>query len=262
VPGIGQAIFSDSQGQMLDFAELATNIQELIVPTVTKRLEDELKRKPTDEEVTKEVRRLGRKSVPLGYEPMEVTDKDRNMYLLRVTECELAHVPASLDDKTVKDRKVRDDVATDCRMLAAYEQGVKALQAATAGGDLEAVAKQYESKVQWPKEFTRNAARAPVDVQFIHDFVKTAFTLPEPGPGKPPSVTVLGDEPVLKAFALKLEQILPTSGADFRDERAALYQDPGAAVVGFEQGYLKIEELSGRLKFKPAHDFVKRSTTP
>jgi hypothetical protein len=264
IPGIGQAIFSDTQGQMFEFAALATNIEDLVYPEVAKRLAQDLKKEPTADEIRREVTRqpLGRRCVPLGEETAEVTDKDGNMYLFRVRECQAAHVPASLDDVTAGQRKIRDDVAADCRKLAAFQQRVKALQTAIAGGDLEAVARQYQSKVQYPKEFNRDPAQAPVDLQYIRDFVTTAFKLPEPAADKPPSVKVLEDDELLKAYAMKVVRILPTSGADFAAERVYLYRQTDPESMRFLQDYLQIENVAQRLKFKPVQPFVKRTSAP
>jgi hypothetical protein len=139
---------------------------------------------------------------------------------------------------------------------------VKALQAAMAGGDMEAVAAQFGSKVQWPKEFIRDPLRAPVDVQSIRDFVKTSFKLPELASGKPASVTVLGNEEILRAYGIKLLKVLPTSGADFRDERIVLYRQPDPTVVSFLRDYLRIEDVAARLKFVPVNPFTKRTASP
>jgi hypothetical protein len=261
LPGIGQSISSSTQGPMFEFATMVTNIQELVGPEIAKRLAQDLKREPTTDEVLREIRRepLGRLNLELGHEVPEVTDKDGNMYLVRVTAYEKTHVPASIDDAMAGGRKVRDEVNVDCRKLATYEQRLKALQTALEGGDMAAVAKQYQSKVLLPTEFTRDPAQAPLDLQYIRDFVKTAFTLPEPEAGKPPSVKVLADEELLKAYAMKMVRILPTTGADFAAERVYLSRQPDSEVITFFQDFLRIENMAERLKFKPVTPFTKRS---
>ena len=176
-------------------------------------------------------------------------DKDGNLYLFRAVEIQPTHVAASLEEKTVGTRTVRDDVIADCRILATYQRQVKELQAALAAGDLKAVAQQYQSKVRSPAEFNSDPTLASVDLQYIRDFVKTAFTLPEPAEGKPPSVKVLEDDGLLKAYAMKLERVLPTSSLDFAYKRLRLYSQPDSDVVKFVQDYLKIDKVAERLKF-------------
>jgi hypothetical protein len=238
VPGLGRAVYSTTQGLMFDFPTLAVNIEELVTPD---------KRQP-----------LGRLGLQMGHECPEVTDKDGNVYLFRVTDFQKTHEPASIDDENT-----RAKVIEDCKKLATYNRQVKEIKDVLAkSDDLPALAKQYQSAVQFPKEFTRDEAAASVDVQFIRDFVKTAFSLPEPATGKPPSVTTLENEQWLRAYPMKLIRILPASGADFAAVRMYLYRQPDPAVMAFAQQYLQIDNMAERLKFKPVLPWSKKAPAP
>jgi len=225
--GLGRAVYSTTQGLIFDFPTMAVNIEELVTPD---------KRQA-----------LGRLGLQLGHEAPEVTDKDGNVYLFRVTDFQKAHVPATIDEENT-----RAKVGADCKKLAAYNGKVKEIKDTLAkNDDLAELAKQYQSAVQYPKEFNRDESAASVDVQFIRDFVKTAFSLPEPAAGKPPSVTTLENEQWLRVYPMKLIRVLPASGADFGAQRIYLYRQPDPAVITFVQDYLQIEKLAERLKFTP-----------
>ena len=238
VPGIGRAVYSTTQGLMFDFPTMAVNIEELVTPD---------KRQP-----------LGRLGLQMGHEAPEVTDQDGNVYLFRITDFQKTHEPASLDDENT-----RAQVITDCKKLAAYNRQVKEIAGALQkSDDLAALARQYQSALQYPKEFTRDEAAASVDVQFIRDFVKTAFALPEPAAGKPPSVTTLENEQWLRAYPMKLIRIIPTTGADFAAERYYLFRQPDPAVMTFAQDYLQIDKMAERLKFVPVLAWTKKAAAP
>jgi hypothetical protein len=218
---------------------MAVNILELVTPD---------KRQP-----------LGRLGMQLGHEAPEVTDKDGNVYLFRVTEFQKNHLPASLDDEST-----RAKVIEDCRKLATYQKQITEIKAALAkNDDLAALAQQFHSQVQKPKEFNRDENAASVDVQFIRDFMKTAFSIPEPATGKPPSVAALENEQWLRVYPMKLLRVLPATGADFGAERTYLFRQTDPAVMAFVQEYLQIERLAERVKFVPAgNPLAKRAAQP
>ena len=93
-------------------------------------------------------------------------------------------------------------------------------------------------------------------------FVTTAFKMPEPAADKAPSVKVLEDDELLKAYAMKVVRILPTTGADFAAERMYLYRQADPESMAFLQDYLKIENVAQRLKYKSVVPLVKRTAAP
>jgi len=236
--GIGRAVYNTTQGLVFDFPTMAANIEELVIPD---------KHQP-----------LGRLGLQLGHEAPEVTDRDGNVYLFRVTEFQKTHVPASIDEENV-----RAQVIEDCRKLATYQRQVTEIKDALAkNDDMDALARQYQSQVQKPQDFTRDESAAAVDVQFIRDFMKTAFSLPEPATGKPPSVTTLENEQWLRVYPMKLVRVLPATGADFGAQRVYLFRQTDPAVMAFVQDYLQIEKLAERVKFKPINPLAKRAAQP
>jgi hypothetical protein len=265
VPGIGRSVYT-AQNQMFGFAVLATDIRELFSPEITKRLTAELKREPTTEEIIREIRKmpLGRLSVQMGVEPQaDLYDKDGNMYLFRATDCQPAHVPVSLDDKTIGTHTVREDVLADCKKLATYQQNLKDVQAALEKGDMSALATQYQSKVYSPKLFNRDVNAAPVEVANIRNFVNTAFDLPDPDIAKKPSFTTLEDGQYLRLYPLKLVRVQPTTGDDFAASRLFLLRQRqgDTEVAKFLRQYLSFDELSARLKYSAVGGPSKKSTT-
>jgi hypothetical protein len=266
LPGLGRAFFATPQGQIIDFPALATNIQELFAPDVVKRLSIEFKREPTNEEIAREIHKmtpLGRLNVPLGQEPQpDLVDKDGNMYLFRATECQAAHVPASLDDKTIGDLKVRDNVLADCKKLFAFQEALKSVQASLAQGDLDALAKQNQSKVYSPRTFNRNVELAPIELRYIQDFVTTAFDLPDPVTVKGSVVSAMPDDHLLRLYPLILFHVHQATGTGFRDNLSKILNRQYPDIVTFRDKYLQLDALSGRLKYQSDTPPTKKRGTP
>jgi hypothetical protein len=70
--------------------------------------------------------------------------------------------------------------------------------------------------------------------------------------------TTLDSDSSLRCYVVQLDKVMPATGKDFADNLRQLYFEPDAATAAFVRGYLDIEALAGRLKYKPVSPFSRR----
>lgn len=243
IPALGHAIYSNTQGQIFPFSVLATNVGELV---------------PADKQTPLVLRNLH-----VGTEAPEVTDKDGNVYLFRVTAVDKAHEPASLSDDLpgVADPAIRQQVSDDCKKLATFSrcaQEIKDLLAKPEpAGGMDAVAAKFKVDVQKPAEFNRMENEAPLEIQGVYDFIKTAFTLNNPK--TPAALTTLESGHIFKCFPMQLLRMTPVRAEDFGKHLNEIMSKGDPAAQPFIRSYLSVEAIAARIKFVPNGGFTKKN---